>query len=121
MGPLANPAGVRRQLVGIARPDYVPIYAEALAELGVDHAMIVSGDEGLDELSLAGGNALAEVKGGGLVAMRRLTAAELGLSTHPVEAIRGGAPAPTAAALRALLTRAARTDRVSGRGVSVGV
>src|SRR3546814_7169482 len=54
MGPLANPAGVRRQLVGIARPDYVPIYAEALAELGVDHAMIVSGDEGLDELSQIG-------------------------------------------------------------------
>ncbi|EQB05949.1 anthranilate phosphoribosyltransferase [Sphingobium sp. HDIP04] len=103
MGPLANPAGVRRQLVGIARPDYVPIYAEALAELGVDHAMIVSGDEGLDELSLAGGNALAEVKGGGLVAMRRLTATEFGLSTHPVEAIRGGDPAHNAAALRALL------------------
>ena len=92
MGPLANPAGVRRQLVGIARPDYVPVYAEALAELGVDHAMIVSGDEGLDELSLAGGNVLAEVKGGSLVAMRRLTAAELGLSTHPVDAIRGATP-----------------------------
>src|SRR3546814_15967706 len=105
MGPLANPAGVRRQLVGIALPDYVPIYAEALAELGVDHAMIGSGDEGLDELSLAGGNALAEVKGGGLVAMRRLTAAELGLSTHPVEAIRGGDRAHNAAALRDLFQR----------------
>ncbi|WP_327753720.1 anthranilate phosphoribosyltransferase [Sphingobium sp. SJ10-10] len=103
MGPLANPAGVRRQLVGIARPAYVPIYAEALADLGVDHAMIVSGDEGLDELSLAGGNDLAEVKGNSLIAMRRLTSAELGLSTHPVEAIRGGDPAYNAAALRALL------------------
>lgn len=103
MGPLANPAGVRRQLVGIARLDYVPVYAEALAELGADHAMIVSGDEGLDELSLAGGNDLAEVKGNSLVAMRRLTAAEFGLSTHPVEAIRGGDPAYNAAALRALL------------------
>ena len=40
MGPLANPAGVRRQLVGIARPAYVPIYAEALAELGVDRAKL---------------------------------------------------------------------------------
>lgn len=103
MGPLANPAGVRRQLVGIARPAYVPIYAEALAELGADHAMIVSGDEGLDELSLAGGNDLAEVKGNSLIAMRRLTAAELGLSTYPVEAIKGGDPAHNAAALRALL------------------
>ncbi|HKY82490.1 MAG TPA: anthranilate phosphoribosyltransferase [Sphingobium sp.] len=103
MGPLANPARVRRQLVGIARPAYVPIYAEALAELGVDHAMIVSGDEGLDELSLAGGNDLAEVRGHSLIAMHRLTAAELGLSTHPIEAIRGGDPAHNAAALRGLL------------------
>lgn len=103
MGPLANPANVRRQLVGIARPAYVPIYAEALADLGVDRAMIISGDEGLDELSLAGGNDMAEVKGNALVAMHRLTAAELGLSTHPVEAIRGGDAAHNAAALRALL------------------
>ncbi|WP_030538578.1 anthranilate phosphoribosyltransferase [Sphingobium sp. DC-2] len=103
MGPLANPARVRRQLVGIARPAYVPIYAEALADLGVDRAMIISGDEGLDELSLAGGNDMAEVKGHSLVAMHRLSAAELGLSTHPVDAIRGGDPAYNAAALRKLL------------------
>jgi len=103
MGPLANPAGVRRQLVGIARPAYVPIYAEAIADLGVDHAMIVSGDEGLDELSLAGGNDVAEVTAQGLVAMRRITSADAGLPTHPIEAIRGGDPAHNAAALRALL------------------
>ncbi|RYM12271.1 anthranilate phosphoribosyltransferase [Sphingobium cupriresistens] len=103
MGPLANPAKVRRQLVGIARPAYVPIYAQALADLGVDHAMIISGDEGLDELSLAGGNDMAEVKGHDIVAMHRLTAADLGLSTQPVEAIRGGDAAHNAAALRALL------------------
>lgn len=103
MGPLANPAGVRRQLVGIARPAYVPIYAEAIGALGVDHAMIVSGDEGLDELSLAGGNDVAEVTADGLIAMRRLTASDLGLATHPVEAIRGGDAAHNAAALRALL------------------
>ncbi|MBA4754359.1 MAG: anthranilate phosphoribosyltransferase [Sphingobium sp.] len=103
MGPLANPAGVRRQLVGIARPAYVPIYAQALAELGVDRAMIVSGDEGLDELSLAGGNDIAEVAGHGVVAMHRLSAADLSLSTAPVDAVRGGDAAHNAAALRALL------------------
>ncbi len=103
MGPLANPASVRRQLVGIARPAYVPIYAEALAELGVDRAMIVSGDEGLDELSLAGGNDIAEIDHASVIAMRRVTSAEIGLSTHPVTAIRGGDAAYNAAALRALL------------------
>lgn len=103
MGPLANPANVRRQLVGIARPAYVPIYAEALAALGVDRAMVVSGDEGLDELSLAGGNDVAEVTRHGIISMRRVSGTDLGLPSSPVEAIRGGDPAHNAAALRALL------------------
>ena len=102
MGPLANPAGVRRQLVGIARPAYVPIYAQALQSLGTDHSLVISGDEGLDELSLAGGNELAEVKGDYLL-MRRATPADAGLPTAPIDAIRGGDPAHNAAALRALL------------------
>jgi anthranilate phosphoribosyltransferase len=103
MGPLANPAGVTRQLIGIARPAYVPIYAQALAELGTDHAMVISGDEGLDELSLAGGNDVAEVTADGIVAMRRISPADAGLPQHPVDAIRGGDAAYNAAALRALL------------------
>ncbi len=102
MGPLANPAGVKHQLVGIARPAYVSIYAEALASLGTERAMIVSGDEGLDELSLAGGNELAEVGLQGIT-MRRIVAADAGLSAAPVGAIRGGDAAYNAAALRALL------------------
>ena len=102
MGPLANPAGVRRQLVGIARPAYVPIYADALARLGTEHSFVISGDEGLDELSLAGGNELAEIKGGE-VRMKRVDAAEAGLPHAPVEAIRGGDPAHNAAELRKLL------------------
>ena len=102
MGPLANPAGVKRQLVGIARPAYVPIYAEALARLGTEHSCVISGDEGLDELSLAGGNEVAEVTGGE-VRMKRVTAADAGLPSAPLDAIRGGDPAHNAAALRALL------------------
>lgn len=102
MGPLANPAGVRRQLVGIARPAYVPIYAEAILRLGTDHSMVISGDEGLDELSLAGGNELAEVRGHEVL-MRRVSPADVGLPQAPVDAIRGGDAAFNAAALRALL------------------
>ncbi|MCW2393020.1 anthranilate phosphoribosyltransferase [Sphingobium sp. B1D7B] len=103
MGPLANPAGVTRQLIGIARPAYVPIYAQALAELGTERAMVISGDEGLDELSLAGGNDVADVTSDGIVAMRRISAADAGLPTHPIDAIKGGDPAYNAAKLRALL------------------
>jgi anthranilate phosphoribosyltransferase len=102
MGPLANPADVKRQLVGIARPAYVPIYAEALARLGTEHSFVISGDEGLDELSLAGGNELAEVVGGE-VRMKRVDVAEAGLARAPIEAIRGGDPAHNAAELHKLL------------------
>ena len=102
MGPLANPAGVRRQLIGIARPGYVSIYADALARLGSDHSLIVSGDEGLDELSLAGGNEVAVVNNDGFI-MQRVSAADAGLANAPVDAIRGDDAAYNAAALRRLL------------------
>lgn len=103
MGPLANPARVERQLIGIARPAYVPIYAEALAAIGMARAMVVSGDEGLDELSVAGGNDVADVAADGTVAMRRWSPADAGLPSHPIAAIRGGDAAFNANALRALL------------------
>lgn len=102
MGPLSNPAGVKRQLIGIARPAYVPIYAKAKARLGTERTFIVSGDEGLDELSLAGGNELADVKGNDFE-MRRVVAVQANLPHAPVEAIRGGDPAHNAKALEALL------------------
>ncbi|HEY0957932.1 MAG TPA: anthranilate phosphoribosyltransferase [Novosphingobium sp.] len=102
IGPLANPAGVRRQLVGIARPAYVPIYAEALARLGTDKSFVVSGDEGLDELSLAGGNELAIVGPDGFV-LQRATPENAGLAQAAISAIRGGDPAYNADALRRLL------------------
>jgi anthranilate phosphoribosyltransferase len=102
MGPLANPAGVSRQLVGIARPAYVPIYADALLRLGTEHSMVISGDEGLDELSLAGGNEVADVRGNEL-SMRRVTPQDAGLPTASVDAIRGGDAAYNAEALRRLL------------------
>lgn len=102
MGPLANPARVERQLVGIARPAYVPIYADAIAKLGTEHTLVVSGDEGLDELSLAGGNEVADVRGH-YASMKRIEPEHVGLPRSPVTAIRGGDAAHNAAALKALL------------------
>ena len=102
MGPLSNPAGVERQLIGIARPAYVPIYAEAKASLGTRRTFIASGDEGLDELSLAGGNELADVAGSDFT-MRRIDAGDAGLGHAPIEAIRGGDAVHNARALEALL------------------
>jgi anthranilate phosphoribosyltransferase len=102
MGPLANPARVARQLVGIARPAYVSVYAEALHRLGTDHSRVISGDEGLDELSLAGGNEVAVVTRDSVL-MQRSHAADAGLPSRPLADIRGGDAAHNARALRALL------------------
>ena len=102
MGPLSNPVGVKRQLIGIARPGYVSIYGDATSRLGTERTFIVSGDEGLDELSLAGGNELADVEGHEF-AMRRVEAGMAGLGHAPLDAIRGGDPAHNAKALAALL------------------
>lgn len=102
VGPLSNPAKVKRQLIGIARPAYVPIYAAAKAKLGTERTMIVSGDEGLDELSLAGGNEVADVHGDS-VEMKRVDASAIGVEHATVEAIRGGDAAHNAKALLALL------------------
>ncbi|MBD3728483.1 MAG: anthranilate phosphoribosyltransferase [Sphingomonadales bacterium] len=102
MGPLSNPVGIKRQLIGIARPGYVSIYGDATARLGTERTFIVSGDEGLDELSLAGGNEMADVAGHEF-AMKRVDASMAGLDHAPLDAIRGGDPAHNAKALAALL------------------
>lgn len=101
MGPLANPARVSRQLIGIARPDYVQVYGRALESLGAEAAMIVSGDEGLDELSGAGPSRIFSI--GHLAVGETVQPSDAGLPTAPTSAIRGGDAAYNAAALRRLL------------------
>ncbi|WP_448503085.1 anthranilate phosphoribosyltransferase [Sphingomonas sp.] len=101
MGPLANPARVDRQLIGIARPDYVPVYAEALAMLGCEAAAVVSGEDALDELSTAGASVCANVGAARLPG--RIVPEDAGLPRHAIERLRGGDAAQNAAALRALM------------------
>jgi anthranilate phosphoribosyltransferase len=101
LGPIANPAGVNRQLIGIASPDYVPIYRDAMKLLGMERVMIVAGMEGLDELSIAGPSRVATIGLDGIA--DEVSPEDAGLARHPLEAIRGGDPAFNAAALRRLL------------------
>lgn len=101
IGPLANPARVTRQLVGVPSPALVPTYAEAMERLGMARAMIVSGEEGLDELSIAGPSRIAAI---GLPSIaERIAPEDAGLPRHPLDALRGGDAAYNAAALRHLL------------------
>jgi anthranilate phosphoribosyltransferase len=101
MGPLANPAHVTRQLIGIARPDYAPVYAEALRQLGTEAGLIVSGEEGLDELSGAGPSIAVSI--GAVALPDHIAPEDAGLPRHPIAALHGGDPYYNAAALRRLL------------------
>ena len=101
VGPLANPARVTRQLVGVARVDYLQTVADALLLLGTEAALVVSGEESLDELSVAGPSRAAAVGDCPMPAL--VTPADAGLTRHPLEALRGGNPRHNAAALARLL------------------
>ncbi|MDT0575483.1 anthranilate phosphoribosyltransferase [Croceicoccus sp. F390] len=100
VGPLANPASVDRQLVGVASPELVDRYAEAMRLLGIGHALVISGMEGLDELSIAGPS---RAKGIGLDVPDTIVPEDAGLPRHPLDALRGGDCEHNAAALRRLL------------------
>ncbi|OWJ80515.1 anthranilate phosphoribosyltransferase [Haematobacter genomosp. 1] len=102
LGPITNPAGVRRQLTGTYAAHLNRPVAETLAALGSDRAWIVHGGDGTDEISIAGPTQLAELKDG-QVTEREIHPEEAGLPVHPFEQILGGTPAENAAALRALL------------------
>jgi len=99
LGPLTNPAGARAQIVGVPSPELIDLVAATLGELGVEHAFVVHGAGGLDEISLAGETLVAEVKGG---AVRRFTLApeDFGVSHAPIEAVRGGTALENAATIR---------------------
>ena len=102
VGPLCNPARVTRQLVGVARTDYIGTVAEAMRLLGTRSAMVVAGDEGLDELSIAGGSRIVRLGDCG-EREEHVSPADIGLDCHPLTAIRGGDAAYNAAALARLL------------------
>jgi anthranilate phosphoribosyltransferase len=98
-GPAANPAGVKRQLIGVANPVFLPVYADALALLGYDDAMLVAGDEPLDELSISGPSSVVRLG----QALERITPDTAGLRYHNFDALKGGDASYNAAALTRLL------------------
>lgn len=133
VGPLANPAGAGRQVVGVADPVMAPIIAEALLKLGAHHALVVHGESGLDEIAPVGRTLVWEVREG-TVRKWVLDPAELGLETPTLAGLEGGEPGENAerivalfgrpgsapAALRAaVLLNAAAAVHVSGTSASL--
>jgi anthranilate phosphoribosyltransferase len=102
LGPLTNPAGVTRQLTGVADPRYVETIAGAFAQLGARHVLVVCSDDGLDELSTAAPSTVIEVCDGSLVRMT-VTAADVGLDTAQPEDLNGGTPEVNAEIARRIL------------------
>lgn len=102
LGPLTNPAGVKRQLTGAFSADWIGPMAEVLRDLGSDAAWLVHGGDGTDELSICAPSQVAVLKDGAITRIE-VHPEDAGLSCHPFEAIAGGDPAQNAAALRALL------------------
>ena len=102
LGPLTNPAGARRQLIGVPRADAVGRIAGVLRELGAEAAMVVHGMDGLDEISVCGPTRIAYVREGE-VKESVIEPADLGLSTFEIGQIAGGDAAENAAILRRVL------------------
>ena len=103
LGPLTNPAGARRQLIGVSDPAYLATMAGALALLGTEHALLVSSEDGLDELSSSAATRVVEVRGEKLEHYS-VTPEAVGLVRSPLDRIPGGDPAQNAATARAILS-----------------
>ncbi len=102
LGPLTNPAGVKRQLTGAFSRDLIRPMAETLQALGAEKAWLVHGSDGTDELTITGTSWVSCLENG-TVSDFELHPEEAGLQVHPFDAILGGTPAENAVAFRALL------------------
>jgi anthranilate phosphoribosyltransferase len=101
LGPLTNPASAQAQVLGVAAPELAGRLAEALGRLGVRRALVVHGEDGLDELSISGPSTVYDLQEG-VVRCYQVRPEDMGLARAPRAAVRGGTPAENAAAMRLL-------------------
>ena len=99
LGPLLNPAGARRQVMGVYQSRLVPLVANAMILLDIQHAMVVHGDGGLDEIALSGPTEIAELRNG-TVTQYTITPEDFGLQRAPLSALAGGSAADNALILK---------------------
>jgi anthranilate phosphoribosyltransferase len=102
LGPLANPAGTRRQVLGVFAPEWVEPFANALLLLGSERALVAHGKDGIDEISTVGSTSIAEVKDG-KVRSWELAPEDLGLKRASLDQLRGGTAQENAQALLRVL------------------
>ena len=124
LGPLTNPAGVRRQVLGVYAAEWVRPLAEALGRLGAVRATVVHGENGMDEVSLEGPTRVAELEGGRVVE-RTIAPGDFGIDTAPLEAIRVADAAESLALIERVLAGEAGPARDvvllnAGAAIAVG-
>jgi anthranilate phosphoribosyltransferase len=102
LGPISNPAGVRRLLIGVFSEQWVEKIAQVMARLGAEHVWVVHGSDGLDEITTTGATFVAEAKGG-TVRTFNVSPADVGLPLARPQDLKGGDAATNAAALRGVL------------------
>src|SRR5687767_4556961 len=102
LGPLSNPAGAPRQIIGVWRKDLAERLARVLAALGTEHAWVLHGEDGLDEITLAGKTHVAEASGGE-VRTFEIAPEDFGFSVRALDHLRGGDTEANAAIVRAVL------------------
>jgi anthranilate phosphoribosyltransferase len=131
LGPLTNPAGARRQVIGVSDPAKIETLAAALGELGTDRALVVSSADGLDEFSVSGATRVVELKDGRLAGYE-VTPEQVGLELAADGAVGAGTPDENARVLRGVLAGEGGTERslallnaaaaiyVGGRATSLG-
>ena len=102
LGPLTNPAGALRQVIGVFDRDLVEPLARVLGELGSEHVMVVHSEDGLDELSVGAPTHVAELRDGAVRSFA-LDAGELGFASAPIESIVVDSPAASLEVLRSVL------------------
>jgi anthranilate phosphoribosyltransferase len=110
LGPLSNPAGVSRQVVGVFSPGWLEPIAETLKTLGSERVWVVHGSDGLDELTTTGPTHVVELKGGKITAFD-VSPSDAGLKTATLDELKGGDPAVNAVALKGVLQGAKNAYR----------
>ncbi len=110
LGPLSNPAGVRRQMIGVFAERWVEPIAHVLNDLGSEHLWVVHGSDGLDEITTTGPTKVAELKGG-TVRTFEISPEDVGLAIADPKDLKGGEAEENAAALREILDGAVNAYR----------
>jgi anthranilate phosphoribosyltransferase len=103
LGPLTNPAGAKRQLIGVSDLRFLDFMAAALGELGCEHALVVASDDGLDELSVSGPTHMVELRDG-RISPSVVTPESVGLAPSPQDAVAAGTPETNAEIARRVLS-----------------